>query len=131
MIEEYRKNEEDNPEMKRKYDEAIARAPLDPWFDDRAPPLAMWVAGRDELVDGPRLLRRFENGREPHANVVHARVIEDYEHLDVIWAVDAIEQVGKELIDVIWKTVPADVKQQCVIPRDVSGAEKNGENAVA
>lgn len=92
---------------------------IEPWFDERAPPLAMWVAQCDELVDGPRLLRRFQNGREPFANLVHANVIEDYEHLDVIWAVDSIERVGKEVMDVIWKTVDEKTRDQYVIPKGV------------
>ncbi|KAI5776098.1 Alpha/Beta hydrolase protein [Geopyxis carbonaria] len=41
----------------------------DAWFDHRFPPLALWVAGSDALVDGKRLIRR-----------VHAKVIEEYEH---------------------------------------------------
>ncbi|KAK5239750.1 hypothetical protein LTR40_014281, partial [Exophiala xenobiotica] len=66
------------------------------WYDEHVPPIALWVAGSDDLVDGRRLLRRFERGREPHVNVVHSKVIEEYEHLDVLWAIDAVEQVGKE-----------------------------------
>ncbi|KAL9045696.1 MAG: hypothetical protein Q9214_001303, partial [Letrouitia sp. 1 TL-2023] len=36
------------------------------WYDEQMPPLALWVGGSDELVDGRRLLRRFERGREPN-----------------------------------------------------------------
>ncbi|PWW79391.1 alpha/beta-hydrolase [Tuber magnatum] len=74
-----------------------------PWYDSRCPPMAFWVAGNDNLVDGPRLIRRFEGGKEPDVNLVHAKVIEEYEHLDVVWAVDAPEKVFKELVDVLWK----------------------------
>lgn len=77
------------------------------WYDEHVPPFALWVAGSDDLVDGRRLLKRFERGREPHARIVHSKVIEEYEHLDVIWAMDCIEQVGKEVKEVIWKTCPA------------------------
>ncbi|KAG5976207.1 hypothetical protein E4U55_007435 [Claviceps digitariae] len=75
-----------------------------PWYNEQAPPFAMWVCGSDQLVDGERLLRRFETGREPHVKVVHSKVIEQYEHLDVIWAIDAVEQVFQEMRDVLWKT---------------------------
>ncbi|KAG6006519.1 hypothetical protein E4U21_006973 [Claviceps maximensis] len=75
-----------------------------PWYDEQAPPFAMWVCGSDQLVDGKRLLRRFETGREPHVKLVHSRVVEQYEHLDVIWAIDAVEQVFQELRDVLWRT---------------------------
>ncbi|KAL9589708.1 MAG: hypothetical protein Q9203_001479 [Teloschistes exilis] len=66
------------------------------WYDEQVPPFALWVAGSDELVDGRRLLRRFERGREPHVRVVHQKIIDEYEHLDVIWAMDMIEKVGRE-----------------------------------
>ena len=98
---------------------ARAKAPADrgrlAWFDERAPPFALWIAGSDELVDGRRLLRRFEHGREPHVKVVHAKVIEEYEHLDVLWAMDVIEKVGVELREVLWRTASAE-KEKCVVP---------------
>jgi pimeloyl-ACP methyl ester carboxylesterase len=75
-----------------------------PWYDSQSPPMAFWVAGRDCLVDGRKLVNRFRRGREPHARVVHVNIIEDYEHLDVVWSCDVIEKVGTELRDVIWKT---------------------------
>ncbi len=86
------------------------------WYDDQVPPFALWVAGSDELVDGKRLLRRFEKGREPYVRVVHSSIIDEYEHLDVLWAMDAIEKVGKEVRTVLWKTVAADVREGCVVP---------------
>jgi len=86
------------------------------WYDDRFPPLAMWIAGADDLVDGRRLLRRFDRGREPHVRVVHKKIIEGYEHLDVIWAMDAIEKVGKEVREVIWRTVDHDTALGCRVP---------------
>ncbi|KAJ9223918.1 hypothetical protein DTO027B5_497 [Paecilomyces variotii] len=89
------------------------------WYGPGVPPFALWIAGSDDLVDGRRLLRRFRNGREPHVDVVHAKIIDEYEHLDVVWALDMIEQVGKEVRDVLWKTVPEDVKASCRIPRGV------------
>ncbi|KAI9694658.1 MAG: hypothetical protein M1822_000274 [Bathelium mastoideum] len=86
------------------------------WYDERAPPMAFWVAGSDDLVDGRRLLRRFHRKREPCVQVVHEKVIEDYEHLDVIWAIDSIEQVGREVKEVIWKTTPVDDREICRVP---------------
>ncbi|GAB0142243.1 hypothetical protein EsHS_00002800 [Epichloe bromicola] len=75
-----------------------------PWYNEQVPPFAMWVCGNDELVDGNRLLRRLQNGREPHVKMVHSKVIGQYEHLDVIWAIDAVEQVFEEMRGVLWKT---------------------------
>jgi pimeloyl-ACP methyl ester carboxylesterase len=58
------------------------------WYNHQFPPLALWVAGADDLVDGRRLLRRFDRGREPYVKIVHKKIIQGYEHLDVIWAMD-------------------------------------------
>ncbi|CAF9928045.1 MAG: hypothetical protein ALECFALPRED_003936 [Alectoria fallacina] len=88
------------------------------WFDEHVPPFALWVAGADELVDGRRLLRRFERGREPHVRVVHSKIIEGYEHLDVLWAIDSVEKVAKEVRVVLWKTVPEDLRARCRVPKE-------------
>ena len=88
------------------------------WYDEQVPPFALWIGGADELVDGRRLLRRFERGREPHVRLVHSKVIEEYEHLDVLWAMDSIEKVGKEVREVIWKTAPAEARKVCRLPKD-------------
>ncbi|KAK0670356.1 Alpha/Beta hydrolase protein [Cercophora samala] len=85
------------------------------WYNEKVPPFALWVAGSDDLVDGHKLLRRFERGREPHVEVVHQKVIPEYEHLDVIWAMDAPEQVFKEVKEVLWKT--CDVRDICQVPK--------------
>jgi pimeloyl-ACP methyl ester carboxylesterase len=96
------------------------------WYNEQAPPFALWIAGSDDLVDGRRLLRRFERGREPHVRLVHAEIIEEYEHLDVIWAMDSIERVGKGVRDVIWKTAPEEARDICRVPR---GFEEEAESA--
>lgn len=90
------------------------------WFGPQVPPFAMWVGGSDALVDGRRLLQRFEGGFEPHVRVVHSKIIDEYEHLDVLWAMDAIEQVGKEVRQVIWNTMPDDARDICRVPRGVN-----------
>ncbi|KAL1622615.1 hypothetical protein SLS56_008662 [Neofusicoccum ribis] len=86
------------------------------WYDAHAPPMAFWVAGSDDLVDGRRLLRRFERGREPFVDVVHSKVIDGYEHLDVIWAMDMVDKVGKEVREVIWRTAPDAARKACRVP---------------
>lgn len=91
------------------------------WFDEHVPPFALWVAGSDELVDGRRLLRRFERGREPHVRVVHSTIIEGYEHLDVLWAIDSVEKVANEVREVLWKTVPETVRIRCRVPKECEG----------
>lgn len=91
------------------------------WYNEKVPPFAMWVAGSDDLVDGRRLLRRFERGREPHVRMVHSKVIEEYEHLDVIWAMDSIDQVGREVRDTLWRT--CDVRDKVRVPRGCEEVE--------
>lgn len=90
-----------------------------PWYGPGTPPFAFWIGGSDALVDGRRLMDRFNSGREPNARLVHSKIIEEYEHLDVLWAMDAIDQVGQEVKDVIWKTMPADARNVCRVPRGV------------
>lgn len=89
------------------------------WYDNHVPPFALWVAGSDDLVDGRKLLRRFEHGREPNVRIVHSKVIDEYEHLDVIWAMDSIEKVGREVKEVLWRT--CDVRDKVRTP---SGCEE-------
>ncbi|KAL6711873.1 hypothetical protein ACN47E_002916 [Coniothyrium glycines] len=91
------------------------------WYGPHSPPFAFWVCGADDLVDGRRLLRRFERNREPFVDVVHSKVIEGYEHLDVIWAMDVIEKVGEELRQVLWKTAPESARKVCRTPRGCQG----------
>jgi hypothetical protein len=43
-------------------------------------------------------------------------VIEEYEHLDVIWAMHSIEKVEEELREVFWRTMPKDTRQICGRP---------------
>lgn len=84
------------------------------WYNHQAPPFALWVCGNDRLVDGEKLLRRFEKGREPNVDLVHSTVLKGYEHLDVIWAMDAVERVFKDVRDVLWKT--CHVRDECRVP---------------
>ncbi|KAK3062686.1 hypothetical protein LTS18_003558 [Coniosporium uncinatum] len=86
------------------------------WYNSDAPPMALWVAGSDDPVDGRRLLRRFDRGREPHVDVVHSKVVPGYEHLDDIWAMDSIEQVGREVKEVIWATAPEGDRARIRVP---------------
>ncbi|KAL4908794.1 hypothetical protein BDW74DRAFT_145345 [Aspergillus multicolor] len=90
------------------------------WYGPQTPPFALWIGGSDQLVDGRKLLHRLESGREPNVNVVHSKVIEGYEHLDVLWAMDMIDQVGKEVRFVLWETMPAEARARSVVPRGVA-----------
>jgi hypothetical protein len=115
-IEDYEDQDLDEKEPTHTNSEELERYA---WYDKQVPPFAMWIGGSDALVDGKRLLRRLEHGREPFVNLVHSRVIEEYEHLDVLWAIDSVEKVGKEVIRCIWETIPEDIKAGCRIPADL------------
>ncbi|KUJ11051.1 alpha/beta-hydrolase [Mollisia scopiformis] len=108
-------------EVKKKTTHARVPKGSTSWYDEQVPPFALWVCGSDDLVDGQKLLRRFERGREPHVRVVHSKVIEEYEHLDVIWAMDSIEKVGREVKEVLWKT--CDVRDRVRVPRGCEDVE--------
>lgn len=86
--------------------------------------MALWVCGRDNLVDGNKLLRRFERGREPHARLVHSKVIPEYEHLDVIWAMDAEEEVFQEVRETLWRTCPENERARCRVPKGCEDVEQ-------
>ncbi|KAJ6134636.1 hypothetical protein N7523_000958 [Penicillium sp. IBT 18751x] len=90
------------------------------WFGPQTPPFALWIGGSDALVDGRKLLHRFDNGREPDVRVVHSKIIDEYEHLDVLWAMDSIEQVGKEVRQVLFNTMPEDARNICRTPRGIN-----------
>lgn len=85
------------------------------WYNSQAPPFALWVCGEDDLVDGAKLVRRLRSEREPYVDVVHSKTIDEYEHLDVIWAMDAPEQVFKEVREVLWKTA-GESRNVCRVP---------------
>lgn len=87
------------------------------WYDSQVSSFYA-LGGWLELVDGHRLVRRFERGREPHVRILHSKIIPEYEHLDVIRAVDSIEKVGKEVCEFLWKTVPEGVRDACSVPRE-------------
>ena len=94
------------------------------WYNSQFPPLALWVCGADDLVDGRRLLRRFDRGREPEVRIVHKKIIEGYEHLDELCAMDMIDKVGKEVREVIWRTARLEDRARCRVP---IGCEKEIE----
>jgi len=53
-------------------------------------PVAVFWGKGDGLVDGKKLV---ESLYEAHVKVVYSKGIEKYEHLDILWAQDAIENV--------------------------------------
>ncbi|CAL3966224.1 unnamed protein product [Diplocarpon coronariae] len=96
---------------------------LAPWFDDRCPPVALWVPGADDLCSGAALANRFERGREPAARLLGVTVLEGWGHLDVLWAVDVCDAVGREVRDMMWKTVAREERARWRCPEGCEGIE--------
>ena len=72
------------------------------------PPVSLYIGGKDELVDGRKLIDRFKDV-EKDVILVRAQVDEDYYHLDCLWSMDCIERVGKKVREDIWFTAMARV----------------------
>lgn len=132
---EVRTNEPHSPTQRARHHHHRRPKGATAWYNSQSPPMALWVCGRDNLVDGDKLLRRFARGREPHARVVFSKVIPEYEHLDVIWAMDAEREVFQELRETLWRTCPADERARCRVPKACEDVEqwvddrKRGEGA--
>lgn len=74
------------------------------WYDSETmPPVSIYVGGRDKLVEGEKLIDRFEQV-ETDIAVIRTQIDEDYEHLDCLWSMDCIERVGVRVKEDIWST---------------------------
>ncbi|KAK9466901.1 Alpha/Beta hydrolase protein [Lipomyces arxii] len=82
------------------------------WFDARCPPMAFWIAQKDSLVDGVKLMERIKTS-EPDVVVMRQVVVPEYEHLDVLWAADANERVNNGVKEVLWATAYDRSRFQC------------------
>lgn len=61
------------------------------------PHIIMFIPKQDRLVDGERLINHFINHE---ANAVYKIwYIDEYSHLDVLWAHDVIDRIGKPMIE--------------------------------
>jgi hypothetical protein len=89
------------------------------------PPVSLFIGGRDKLVDGAKLIERFEK-IETEVVVLRGQIDGDYEHLDCLWSFDCIERVGKRIREDIWSTVP--VEDDVVVPEGCRKEDK-GTNA--
>jgi hypothetical protein len=79
-----------------------------PWYDPNLmPPVSIYIGGKDKLVDGRKLVERFENV-ERDILVIRIQVDEHYEHIDCLWSMDCIERIGRHVKEDIWATVQVD-----------------------
>lgn len=122
-----------------------------PWFSTPTPPLALFIPAQDQLVDGPRLLKRLTAGKdpytsptpsshpsssttreiEPNANICHVSILDNYEHLDPLWAIDSVDRVGTKIRDIVWHEIQKERQEEdhdplldrLVVPKDVGCLE--------
>ena len=93
------------------------------WYDPNLmPPVSMYVGNRDELVDGAKLIERFEK-IERDVIVLRSQV-DEYEHLDCLWSMDAIDRVGKHIREDIWVTVQA---EDVIVPEECDVYDKGSK----
>ncbi|KAK4055497.1 hypothetical protein OIV83_000043 [Microbotryomycetes sp. JL201] len=82
---------------------------LDPavpkWFDHRFPPLAIHHGGLDYLVLTEPLLERLKT-HEKDVRVIRVQKLDEGEHCDFFWHIDAVELCFKSFIEDIERTRP-------------------------
>ncbi|CAH0043582.1 unnamed protein product [Clonostachys solani] len=72
-----------------------------------------WWLGRECFAQHKCILATKEVVREEE-RMDEDKIIPEYEHLDVIWAMDAPDQVFKEVREVLWKT--CEYRDVCRVP---------------
>ncbi|GAA6039115.1 hypothetical protein JCM8097_005333 [Rhodosporidiobolus ruineniae] len=77
----------------------------DKWFDKRFPPLAIHHGGKDYLVLTEPLLERLKT-RETDVQVIRVQKMDDGEHCDFFWHIDAVELCFHSFLEDIEKTRP-------------------------
>lgn len=70
------------------------------WFDKNVVPMTIFTGSIDDLVDGARLKTHMENFEPLYkiGETLNIIAVKDYSHLDILWADDIIEEVGKPLM---------------------------------
>ncbi|GAA5893107.1 hypothetical protein JCM8208_004348 [Rhodotorula glutinis] len=77
----------------------------DKWFDKRFPPLAIHHGGKDYLVLTEPLLERLRE-RETDVQLIRVQKMDDGEHCDFFWHVDAVELCFHSFLEDIERTRP-------------------------
>lgn len=82
---------------------------LDPtaakWFDKRFPPLVLHHGGKDYLVLAEPLLERLRT-HETDVQVIRVQKMDDGEHCDFFWHIDAVELCFESFLEDIERTRP-------------------------
>ena len=84
-------------------DPSIPESPLDR-FDLTCIqcPLVIFYGSKDEIVDAERLVKECQC-TVPQVQLIYAERIDDYEHLDVLWATNAKQVVFDKVIGILNK----------------------------
>lgn len=61
------------------------------------PHIMLFAPKQDRLVDGERLINHFINYES--RDIYKIWYIDEYSHLDVLWAKDVIERIGKPIVE--------------------------------
>ncbi|GAA5850285.1 hypothetical protein JCM9279_006513 [Rhodotorula babjevae] len=77
----------------------------DKWFDKRFPPLAIHHGGKDYLVLTEPLLERLRT-KETDVQLIRVQKMDDGEHCDFFWHVDAVELCFHSFLEDIERTRP-------------------------
>ncbi|KAN0060730.1 cholesterol esterase [Thecaphora frezii] len=80
-----------------------------PWFGRRFPPHSVFYGDIDYLVLGKPLVQRIQK-YEKNLDVVHMVELQNYEHLDMIFGIDAYRTVFPGIQDTILQSI--DVEQE-------------------
>jgi len=88
------------------------------------PPVSLYVGGRDKLVDGRKLIERFETV-ESGVVLLRGQIDDEFEHLDCIWGFDCIDRVAKNVRLDIWSTIPVD--EDVILPQGCLQDEKGSK----
>ncbi|GAA5865977.1 hypothetical protein JCM3774_005546 [Rhodotorula dairenensis] len=77
----------------------------DKWFDKRFPPLVLHHGGKDYLVLAEPLLERLRV-HETDVQVIRVQKMDDGEHCDFFWHIDAVELCFESFLEDIERTRP-------------------------
>jgi pimeloyl-ACP methyl ester carboxylesterase len=69
------------------------------WFTNDTPNLLLIIPGKDNLVNGDLFINRLKNIEIEMINKWKYLKIEEYSHLDVLWADDVIQTIGFPILN--------------------------------
>lgn len=72
------------------------------WFNQHTPNLMLFIGTLDDLVNGNLFVQKLQN--EPVMDGKwNYKIIDGYSHLDVIWADDVVDVIGKPILNFLNK----------------------------